>query len=260
MTKAQRRDQTAALASNGMAPFPMVSDRDHAAGRSYAALWQRWRNAPMVGLHVRAEMGAGYVSTVGALNLDGVMAAGLVNSPMVGATMGGRDGFCVPLPLQLAWVSDRGWPMWAATEFVAASAQTGQAYLHKRHPTDRAPLGARQAVNTSAGQFKDVRLPLQVRVTEALDAWCIGAADDVRAILSSVTHIGRKGAIGYGRVLRWKVEPADVSLAWVLDRRAVPLAACGDADPGRVSPRDAWTAPYWDASRHLPVRVAKWTN
>lgn len=260
MTKAQRRDQAAALASNGMAPFPMVSDRDHAAGRSYAALWQRWRNTPVTGLKVTALMAQGYVSTVGALNLDGVLSAGLVNSPMVGTTMGGRNGFCVPLPLHLAWVSDQGWPMWAATEFVAADEQIGQAYLHKRHPTDRATLGPRAAVNTSAGQFKDVRLPLQVKVTGQIEAWCIGIEDDVCAILGAVTHVGRKGAIGYGRVLRWTVEPADVSLAWVLDRRTVPLAACGDADPDRVSPRDAWTAPYWDASRHLPVRVAKWTT
>lgn len=248
-----------------LAPFPAVRDRDHKAGRSYTAVWERWRDAPKAPLLVRATMASGHVPTLdGTLHLDGILAAAVMGSSHVGATVGFRERFAVPLPIQLVWVSNQGWPLWAATDLKGEGGGCdAEVYIHRRHPTDRATLAAQTAVNTSAGRYRDVRLPLRTRIEPTLVGWCIGDRDLVADLLTGIEQVGRKGAIGQGRVLGWCVEPADVDLAWILDRRSVPLeylAKVGAAAlPDRIAPHASWTPPYWDAPRHRPCRLPSWT-
>lgn len=243
--------------------FPAVSARSAKEGRSYEAAWQRWRDGPHQGLRIMATLATPVLpGAEQGVHLDGVLSAAVLSSRLVGASVSKVDDHVVPLPLALAWVDDDGRPLWAATDLRSMGPATeAEIYLHKRYPTDRAELAAKRGVLTSAGRYKDVRMPLRAIATWALVGWCIGIAEDVRSLLSGMTHVGRKGAIGQGRVLTWGVEPDPVDLDWVLDRRSVPLAALGTAavPADRVAPRESWTPPYWDARRHAPCRSAAWT-
>lgn len=243
--------------------MPAVSKREFAAGRSYHALWARWREADKTALRVVAEtVKPAIPGPDGAMHFDGILSAALLNSGLTGTTMNTLAEHVLPLPLELVWTDEAGRPLWTATDLrPAGRAAVGEAYIHKRYPTDRAQLAVRPAVNLSAGRYKDARIPLATLAAGRFEAWCIGIAEDVRALLAEVTHIGRKGADGFGRVARWTVEPAEVDRAFILERRSVPLAALGDSQVAadRIDPRTSWTPPHWDARFHLPCRAPRWT-
>lgn len=233
--------------------------------RCWRAAWRRWRQLPAEPLHVTACCASPYIAAIdGALHLDAILSAACL-SLWASVVEESAEPYIIPLPLALAWVSPDGRPLWYATELrPIGAAATGAAYLHRRYPTDRADLAARQAAPTRAGRYKDVRLPLPVTTTEAVEGWCIGDCGEVARLLDGITHIGRKAAHGRGRVLRWQVEPAaEIAPADILDRRAVPVDSLADGDwidPARYAPRLGWTPPYWHPASQAPVRTARWTR
>lgn len=244
--------------------FPAVSRREYDAGRSYQALWSQWRSREMEPLHISGTLLAGFVGGVDdAIHLDGVLSAAVFGCQLVGAKVDPSESFVLPLPVALHWVDGAGRPLWLATNFRTAATPHGVAYIHSRYPTYRADLADRQSVLTSAGQYKDARIPLRVTTASKIEAWCIGSADDIRELLGGVTHVGRKPAHGHGRVVRWLVQPAPgIDAEWILQRRPVPIAALGKtAIPAdRVAPRTGWTPPYWDDRLHAACRRPAWTS
>lgn len=242
--------------------FPVVKRRDYDAGRSYQALWERWQRAALEPLHIRGTLVSGYVPSIdGALHLDSILSAAVFGCRAVGNKVCDSDLFVLPIPVKPHWVDADGWPLWLTTDFRATTAHEGSAYLHSRYPTERADLADRQSVLTSAGRFKDVRMPLRIVSAATVEAWCIGVADEIRALLAEVTHIGKKPAHGRGRVIRWDVSLAPgIDARWILERRPVPIAALGGemVAADRIVPRTAWAPPYWDARRHAPCRAPRW--
>jgi len=159
------------------------------------------------------------------------------------------DGACVvPLPLHLAFVSAQGLPLWACTPLMPKESVEGREYWHKRYPTQRADFGSKQLANTSAGRWREYRVPLRTDSTSALHALCIGNQAEIERLLAYVSHIGKKGTQGFGRVARWTVTPAAHEVNDVLAMRAVPVEYFAGRPPvGVMSPSRAWTPPYWFA-------------
>jgi len=98
-------------------------------------------------------------------------------------------------------------------------------------------------------------MPLHTESATTLHAICIGNREEIERLLKAVTHIGKKGAIGYGRVARWTVTESDHTIDDVLAARAVPLAYTGEHDDSAI-PR-GWTPPYWYAPWWLPCRAPR---
>lgn len=234
--------------------------------RCWRALWQRWQNLTCEPLRVVAHLANGYIAPVdGGLHLDGILSAACFSlyPSVINPT---ADRYIIPLPLSLAWVSPIGDPLWLATELRPADeAKLGVAYLHARYPVDRADLAGRRAVLTSAGRYKDARLPLAVTVADRVEGWCIGDAGQVKRLLDRIDYIGRKSAHGFGRVIKWEIAAApDVDPETILDRRAVPLDYLAEIGASvaatRLAPRLGWTPPYWHPASQGPVRTAAWTH
>lgn len=188
-------------------------------------------------------------------HLDGILsAAAITDHPHPSAW----DAVAiVPLPLELLWVSPQGLPLWATTPLMPAS--TGiesREYWHKRYPSHRAELGDKLSANTSAGRWREYRMPVQAQAVDRLHALAIGNQAELQRLLDGVSHIGKKGSMGYGRVARWTVTPAGHSLNDVLSMRPVPVAAglqCG----GQIEVSRGWTPPYWYAPHWADCVVPK---
>lgn len=229
--------------------LPAVTRRNWEAGRSYHHRWDVWRTGPQVGMRITAVLGTPYVPTDGpAVHLDGALAFAAEND--IDAAPLGRTAWVVPLPLRCLWVSEEGLPLWACSDLLPSDpVATGQAYWHKRYPSHRSEFSAKPNANTKAGRWKDYRVPLTTIATERLEAYAIGDPAEVQRLLDTyVSHVGKKPSQGYGRVLRWLVEPAEVTEADVLRWRTTP-AAYWQGKPlpeGMViGPRRSWTPPYW---------------
>lgn len=244
--------------------FPAVSRRDYDAGRSYQALWERWRDAPKAPLHITGALVSGFIPGADdTIHLDGILSAAVFGCSKVSAKVDPSESFVLPLPVDLHWVDDAGRPLWLTTDFRAATAQDGTAYIHSRYPGHRADLANKQSVLTTAGIYKDTRMPLRIVTAKTIEAWCFGIADEVRALLAATTHVGRKPAHGHGRIVKWEVSAAPgIDTAWILERRMTPVAALGATaiTADRIAPRSGWTPPYWDARLHTTCRRPQWTS
>lgn len=142
-----------------------------------------------------------------------------------------------------------------------------------RHITRRAPIeeykahGKRKmpAVKTTAGADKGSRIPMPVvhPVGGVITWWAIATdVDEVRSLLVLVSHIGKKRAVGVGRVDRWTVEPVE---PWgpgfpIVLPDGIPARNLPDGWPGvRDGAAQGWrciTYPYWQRSREEMCYVA----
>lgn len=178
-------------------------------------------------------------------HLDGILSfAALTDHPAASAF---DLQVVLPLPLSLAWVSPQGQPLWACTPLMpACEGLSTREYWHKRYPSHRAEFGEKLNAVTSAGRWKEYRVPVHAQHIDRLHALAIGNAPEVEHLLSVVTHIGKKGGMGYGRVARWSVTPASHTLEEVLALRPVPIAYYDGVTPVGVIALDrGWTPPYW---------------
>lgn len=241
-----------------------------------------YEKLPKEPLVVRAELGTPYVpaETNGAVHLDSVLSAAALG--VLPYPPPPNDGTCpLPLPLELAWVSTRrirfvehrrddnseiaqegGLPLWVCSDLrPQGDLVRDQEYWHKRYPSDRADLSMRLRANQKAGRWKEYRMPLATLWAPELRAVCVGHRETVVALLSGISHVGKKPSQGFGRVLRWSVEPLDAPLDDAREAammgRAVPveyLASLGETSLSGVS-RGGWTPPYWYAPWHGLVSV-----
>lgn len=230
-------------------PLPEVAPRHRdRAARRWDGTRDRCAAGPQVPLRITADLVTPVLpAETGLLHLDSVLSwAALTAHPVESHT---GPAAVVPLPLGLAWVSASGLPLWACTPLrVAGPATPAQEYFHKRYPGHRAEFGDRMNAVTTAGRWKEYRVPVHGLAASQLQADCIGDPDALRRLLDLVTHIGRKGSMGYGRVGRWTITEGSATVEQILAARAVPVAYFAGREPaGVLSLNRAWTAPYWYA-------------
>ena len=78
-------------------------------------------------------------------------------------------------------------------------------------------------VETTKGAYRNARLPKKIIVTPKIDWYVIGDKDEIRRLLSSVTHVGAQRRIGYGSVARWEVEDCQDAEFKARFMRALPV-------------------------------------
>jgi hypothetical protein len=239
-------------------PLPIVSpwNKGHRSltwaerGAGYAAL-------PKRGLVVTAELVTPVVhAEENRTHLDSILSSASLTTHPVASRFPG-EACCLPLPLELVWVSPDGHPLWACSPLVPATETLStREYWHKRYPSHRAEFGDKVSALTTAGRYREYRTPIHAESVSTLHAVCVGNREEVERLLAVVSHIGKKGSMGYGRVARWTVIESDHTLSDVLPLRAVPDGYFeGQESFGIQSPPRGWTPPYWFAPWWLPCHV-----
>lgn len=245
-----------------ISPLPGVHAR-YRDRYSFELLRDRYQALPKEPLLVRAELLTPYVPATpdGSVHLDALLSA-MVLETHPKAPLFPEDGSpaCVPLPLELAWVSPGGRPLWVSSDLrPQGDAIRSQEYWHKRTPSDRLDLATKQRLETRRGRWKEYRMPLPtVRVPE-LRGVCIGNAPEIARLLSHVSHIGKKASQGFGRVSfrisRWDESRGEAYRA-CMHARPVPVSYIMDEEgelhvgEGVRYSRMGWTPPYWYAPWH----------
>jgi CRISPR type IV-associated protein Csf3 len=205
-------------------------------------------------LAIAADVPQQLVLTSGALALDALLMAAVARRdrlppPTVALATHGRLPD-VPIPVARSACGR----VYLASEARPALTDHETRYKQRRFPVAEAlRLTAMRSVNTGAGPQKSYRIPYTASFAAdgRLAWWCVGDAPAVAALLEGwITHLGRYGSVGYGRVAAWRVDP--VAAPWpgfpVLDREGRPLRplpldwpGLGEHLPGyaRLEP------PYW---------------
>jgi CRISPR type IV-associated protein Csf3 len=133
----------------------------------------------------------------------------------------------------------------------------GQDAWNKRFDAGLAHLidfdGKRPRVLVESGKYRAYHMPLFYRVAPKIEWFCVGDAAGIEYLLSTVTHIGKKQDMGWGRVTRWQVEPwpHDWSVWRQTDgeqpepMRAVPVAGRQEFWMGWKVMLYGFRPPYW---------------
>lgn len=133
-------------------------------------------------------------------------------------------------------------------------------FVNRRMPIDRMQyLSTRGGtLNTSGGPAKSFRLPLETGwlAGDRVTWFCVGDAGEIERLLGPVTHLGKRRAVGLGRVARWEVRPCP---SWGdgfpvlfegVPLRNLPLDAL---PPEARAPFESWGTITYPYRRHLEV-------
>ena len=141
-------------------------------------------------------------------------------------------------------------------------------FTNRRFPIPEAQdmaISKFKRIDISAGAQKSYRLPRERVhfVDDLVTFFCVGDAEQIDALLGFVDYLGKRRAVGLGRILRWEIDACD---PW---EGGFPVVLNGR--PLRPLPRD-WPAlapdvdvafatityPYWDRQKETELAVPSW--
>lgn len=158
----------------------------------------------------------------------------------------------VDLPLAKAGAED-AW--YYAASFVQWPERVadGRAYWHKRADqqyTAVVDFGKRRGkINNKAGRYKSYRMPVFYRHALSVSWYVVGDRGEIGRLLSTMTHVGKKTAYGWGRIIRWQVEPWPED--WSVHRNGRLMRAV----PGEGGTLHGYRPPYWLPENQTPCRL-----
>lgn len=227
--------------------LPVVQPSKIEKGMGFRELQKRYLSLECQPLKITGTLLNGYIPN-GALHLDGILSSAVFAAhPCSYKTI--AQPSLVPLPIIGLWQDSSGAILYASSDFECDDEHKGQEYWHKRYPSTHNEWVKPKQINvkTTAGQYKDYRVPMDVRLAKTITAYCIGNKAEIERLLGFVTHVGKKSSQGFGRVINWQVETADVGIDDVLRNRPVPVES-KLKNKGRMR-HETWTSPYW----HKPL-------
>jgi hypothetical protein len=120
--------------------------------------------------------------------------------------------------------------IWLCSEAQLGLEEHEQHWINRRFPIAEAEhMGVRsfKRIQLSTGATKSYRLPLEVGFVRGgvVEWFGLGDAEEIRPLLSLVTHLGKKRGVGKGEIARWEVENIDPWPGFPVVRNGTPLRA-----------------------------------
>lgn len=262
----------------------------------------------MVPLSVTAELvPGGRVVSYDPINLDNLLARRVLEEATGGDGLlpDTRNVYALPVPLAVLWTSSAvpsyvdtvrrsgpgphvdawerghaplgggpaGLPLYACTTLAPAPGEPSApdvAYIHKRQQSGEftATKSGVLGISATNGRWMERRVPFPTTVCDRLQARVVGDPDEIARLLRAVSFIGKRRAIGYGEVRRWRIEAAsgDSVFSPVTDgpdgqgpvtTRTLPALAVADGLLGAAIPEGlpapiGWTPPQWKPALQWP--------
>lgn len=215
-------------------------------------------------LHITATLAGPIGLPYQPIALDGLLGAALCLRDGIDPAATAAECAILPIPLAV----EMNGRYYLASAAVGIVERRGLGYTHRRFPIEQAQLRGHgiRSLSITAGPAKSYRIPREEShvIDDRLEWWAVGDDDAVRELLGWITHLGRKRAVGLGRVQRWTVEPCEPwGDGFPTVRDGVPLRTL-PADHPLVDtdwPRE-WgvlAPPYWLAERGEPCVRPTWT-
>jgi len=120
--------------------------------------------------------------------------------------------------------------------------------LYKRFAEDDRLRLKMTKVRKGSGKFRDFMMKMPYSTTKTVTFHMNGDLGEVRRVLSTVAHLGKKAAIGGGEVVGLEVSAIDEDRSLVADGKAareIPCEMLKSYDPSYMM-RRAYKFPYWD--------------
>lgn len=235
----------------------------------------------MTPLKVTAEMGAQIVYDGDPIHLDALLAGAVWNrmigrgEAQPGETPDGdewADDFDLPLdrwqaPLETSCSTrllddDAQLWGWRASDVVWPDEYRESTWSLRRMPSsgDFAEHTDADKWDDSTGILKPRDKTYPTRFATHLYWYAVGAPDEVRELLSWISHLGHLRKLGLGKVIEWAVEPIDEDRSVVHDGEVQRTIPASMVDSEAVPIRSTIRPPYWHPSREIGEAYRKGTE
>lgn len=203
----------------------------------------------MTPLRVTARLGGRFATSRGGIALDALLASQVALREQLPPPRSLSDCQPIEIPIEREPGGRFHLCSFSVAEFDARELK----YLHRRAPVaEYQTIGSpkiRRAL-ISAGVNKSYRIPIETRhaADDTLTWWCLGEAGAIIELLTTVFYLGRRRAVGLGKVLQWQVEPCEIWDGFPVVRDGKPLRALPPDWPGLDEPRlqrRTISYPYW---------------
>ena len=104
-------------------------------------------------------------------------------------------------------------------------------------------------IKINQGHFKDFMIDLPILITDTVTFYCNGDKKEIQRLLNHLTHIGKKGSIGGGRIYDINITETDEDYSFYKDNkimRPIPTNIKIPLTEGMVFQRQPYKPPYWD--------------
>lgn len=199
-------------------------------------------------LRVTAHLRGPINLPAGALALDALLCAAVVIRDRVPPIEPGVPFAKLAIPIE----REPGGRFYLASFSIGCVEAVERDWTNRRFPIPEAQAIGRTitSVRISGGPAKSYRLPRERQHMEGdrLDWYCIGDRLAVCALLSYVTYLGKRRAVGLGAVARWEVVPCEPWQGFPVVRDGRPLRPLPPDWPGLIEPEMAMVVmdePYW---------------
>lgn len=108
-------------------------------------------------------------------------------------------------------------------------------------------------LDVGRGRYRAYHMPVFYRATSHVDWYVVGDRVRIESLLSTVTHIGKKTAQGWGAVSRWTVEPHAED--WSCWRDGKPMRAIPASEGVLYGVRPSYWSPANQTACILPART-----
>jgi CRISPR type IV-associated protein Csf3 len=113
------------------------------------------------------------------------------------------------------------------------------------------PRAKSDKVLIASGRFKAWNKPYPTRLALKLVWYCVGDPNELRRCLDEVTHLGKLGSAGLGRILEWTVEECDEDYS--VDRGGQLMRTMPLSHGGLIPTTAPIRPPYHHPSRRVPA-------
>jgi CRISPR type IV-associated protein Csf3 len=145
-----------------------------------------------------------------------------------------------------------------------ASASDDRQFWNKRvdqKEIERVDMGKASQLNIGSGRYKAYHMPVPTRSALAIRWHCFGELAEIKGLLSSVFHFGKKRSQGMGAVREWCVEPVAFDYScWRDDRpmRTIPFGEglLTEKRQGFDLGFRTYRPPYWFSARQAVCLLA----
>ena len=103
------------------------------------------------------------------------------------------------------------------------------------------------SINLGSGRYKAYAFNVPTQWADHVDAFCVGDAERVKALVARITALGKLSRNGWGRVAKVEVQTGAEPMAWL--RRTMP-ADC-DLGPGWTQSVGRLRPPYWSGNQEM---------
>jgi hypothetical protein len=119
-----------------------------------------------------------------------------------------------------------------------------------------ADLGRKSKITTKSGEFKQYHMPIFYRSALWVEWYLMADKEEMKYLLCTVTHLGKKRSQGWGRVSRWQIDewPEDWSV-WRSDGRLMRGIPMEDAPQDKPLDFKIYgiRPSYWRDNNQMPL-------